>query len=147
MRVIFKNSKLLFKNKQYTQINPTSTLNTPTSFYVDSKKVKAGGNGGGVRLFVDVFQVSANTEYTIKSAQGWQPGNAGLVGYQQICFGTNLLAGTGDISDAVVVKTFNSQSQAYSMTYTPSANGYLYVTQFNYTNLTPQVICISEVYE
>lgn len=144
MQVIFKNSKILFQNKEYRKLDATSTLNTPTSFYVTSKRVAYGGNGGGERLYVDIFAVTAGVEYTIRSAEGWTPGDAGLTGDQQICFGTNLLTGSGNITNAVVIKTFNSQAAAYSLTFTPASNGYVYVTQYNYTAVP--AICISEVY-
>lgn len=144
MQVIFKNSKLLFQNKEYHKLDATSTLNTPSSFYVSSKKVVSGGSGGGVRLYVDVFSVTAGVEYTIRSAEGWTPGDAGLTGNQQICFGTNLLSAAGNINNAVVIKEFNSQSPSYSLTFTPASNGYVYVTQYNYTAVP--AICISEVY-
>lgn len=140
MKLVLKNSELVFKNKIYTEVALNSVLNTPTGFYVASGKVIAGTPGQGTNLYVNVYAVTAGTTYYLKSTE-WIPNSERTSINIVSAFGTNLLTGAGNISDNQNVAVYNPADTSVNgilTSFTPAQNGYIYVSTYDY----PSAPCV-----
>ena len=149
MKLILKNSTILFQNKNYQEINPTSVLNTPSAYYVidNGSRVDTGGSGDGNILYVNVYQVTAGTTYYIKSITVQTNPSTMLSASVGIAFGTNLLNSSGNISNHELIKSFDVRDTTlgdFTVEFTPNQNGYIYITEVNITS-EPSV-CLSSLF-
>lgn len=148
MKLIFKNSTILFQNKNYQEVSSVSVLNSPTSFYVYGSTLGAGASGGGNELYVKVYPVSAGETYYVKSLPGEViPNSQSSTSSVTITFGTNLLSSTGVISNPQVIKTITIKDTTlsdFNVEFTPEQNGYIYVTEINEASLP--AVCLSSVF-
>lgn len=148
MKLILKNSTILFQNKNYQELSTVSVLNTPTSFFVleGGSAISTGGTDSRNNLYVNVYQVTAGTTYYVKSTTV-QSGNVGLVAVG-IAFGTNLLTGSGSISNSILLKRIDTTTVSdFNIEFTPSQNGYVYITEIDYRERESPVACLSSVFE
>lgn len=154
MKLILKNSEILFKTREPQELTPVSVLNSPRAFYViaDGSRVSGGSEGGGNVLYVNIYQVTAGTTYHIKSSAVNPNPSSGMTVEVGIAFGTNLLSQNGNISNSQLIKAYDIRSMQlydFDVAFTPSQNGYIYITEINETqSSTPGIgVCLSSVFE
>lgn len=125
MKVIFKNSKLVFAEKVVTPITPSQTVGS--KFLDESKKIQTAGSS----MTLKIYQLSAGENYLIKPIDDYSPfpQSVTLINFA-IGFSESLVTTSGSfLPDGQLVLGFSPYSENIdSIEYTPSANGYLYVT-------------------
>lgn len=125
MKVIFKNSKLVFAEKVITPITPSQTVTSV--FLNESKKLSASGSSFKLKI----YQLSAGEKYYIKPVSDYSPyPQSSSLSNLAIGFSESLVTTSGSfIPNCQLLKVFSPYSESVdTVEYIPSANGYLYVT-------------------
>ena len=124
MKVIFKNSKLVFAEKVITTITPSQTVN---GYFLDeSKKIHSASSSWNLKI----YQLTSGVTYYIKPVNDYSPYPESLtlqnlaIGFSESLVTTN----NSFLPDGQLLKAFSPYSESVeAIEYTPSANGYLYV--------------------
>lgn len=124
MKVILKNSNLVFAKKVPVAIQPVERIARSTI-------VNNGTVTGGLSttMFVDIYALTANVTYKISSISAWNPKSS--LNLDVVIGAKSELITSGTIAPYTLIKLFNvGSSPAFTEYFTPTENCYLYVSKY-----------------